>query len=129
MITNKNINYRKTYQWWRNLFGSQHKNKNMQMRDTRRDEIINLIAGKKFPSKGLQSKCQSNQLFMIETTGIWISPWTEWTQSQTLIKHRFYHLSVFHYRKTSFVKDKSLCCKILDSVRLIFSKNAFLAQC
>ena len=70
MITNKNINYRKTYQRCRNLFGSQHKNKNMQMRDTRRDEIINLIAGKKFPLKGLQSKCQSNRLFMIETTGI-----------------------------------------------------------
>ena len=32
MITNQNINYRKTYQRWRNLFGSQHKNKNMQMR-------------------------------------------------------------------------------------------------
>ena len=40
MITNQNIDYRETYQQWRNLFDSQHKNKNMQMRDTRRDAII-----------------------------------------------------------------------------------------
>ena len=41
MITNWNINYRKTYQLWENLFSSQHKNKDMQKRDTRRDVTIN----------------------------------------------------------------------------------------
>ena len=36
------------------VLGSQHKNKNLQMRDTRRDAItISLIAGKKFSLKGL----------------------------------------------------------------------------
>ena len=40
MITNQNINYRKTYQRWRNLFGSQHKNKNMQMRGIDVDIVL-----------------------------------------------------------------------------------------
>ena len=31
----------KTFQRWRDLFGSQHKNKNMQMRGTKRDALIN----------------------------------------------------------------------------------------
>ena len=41
MIINKNINYRKTYQLWEYLYSSQHKNKTMQMRDTRHDAIFN----------------------------------------------------------------------------------------
>ena len=33
-------------------------------------ESVSLIAGKNISLKGLQSKCQCNRLFMIETTGI-----------------------------------------------------------
>ena len=43
MITNKNINCRKNIPEMEELFDSQHKNKNMQMRDTRRDAIINFF--------------------------------------------------------------------------------------
>ena len=43
MITNKNINCRKNIPAMEELFDSQHKNKNMQMRDTRRDAIINFF--------------------------------------------------------------------------------------
>ena len=31
-------------------------------------------------------------------------------------------------KSKSLVIDKSFCCKTLESMRLIFSKNAFLAQ-
>ena len=40
MIANKNINCRKNIPAMEELFDSQHKNKNMQMRDARRDAII-----------------------------------------------------------------------------------------
>ena len=53
------------------------------------------------------------RLFMIETTGIWISPWTVsmsvWMSITT--------------EKQILVIDKSFCSKILESMRLIFSKN------
>ena len=41
MITNKNINLQENITAMEELFGSQHKNKNMQMRHTRYDAIIN----------------------------------------------------------------------------------------
>ena len=43
MITNKNINYKKNIPVIEELLDWQHKNKNMQMRDTRRDDKINFF--------------------------------------------------------------------------------------
>ena len=88
-------------------------------------QSISLIAGKKFILKGLYSRCQSNRLFMIENGYLNLS--VDCMNSIVDINKALL-LSTFSFsllKSKYLVIDKSFCCKILDSMKLIFLKKPF----